>query len=204
MDFTGLYQHDPHFALAALCMIIVFTDGTCPQWVSYYLEEEQDVLDEFERFNVIFLPAMLPFLHSSNPPAATFFLDHSLLNLPGFGVYVITMGKKIGGVMKYKLYGGSGTESDKGMPLRLSHYDSFDSYGHMWSKEMRKAYEDGYRVLGKSVVAWMPMPDLLHQARALVLLLESAISVSFGFLTPGCTALSHMRLWSNDRLGYTG
>lgn len=75
------------------------------------------------------------------------------------------------------IYVDSGTQSETGLELRFRDYDEL----RILSRFTAAAVDEGYEIVHKGVICWLPIPDSTAYVStlALILLLEALFSIIF-------------------------
>ena len=148
-----------------------------------------------------FDPGLLDVVNGAIPPTTEFFKTLPSHLSSCWGVYVIVLRKA---EFRPKFYVGSGTHARRGITARLRTYDR----GYPLSQWVQHAVEDGYKVVHKGVLCWIPIPAAAQVPidRLLILALEGALAFIFWTMKRRIDdySMSHICLWNRLMLGYDG
>ncbi|KAK3080238.1 hypothetical protein LTS18_002775 [Coniosporium uncinatum] len=119
-----------------------------------------------------------------------------------WGVYLLTLEKPGCGT---RIYVGSGTDKVRGVVARLWCYDN----GVTLPLYVDKALRDGFTIVRKGLLCWIPLPSAseIPAFRALFLVLETAFTFSLWTMRSKSSYgfdVSDTRPWTLDALQYDG
>jgi hypothetical protein len=143
----------------------------CPRFISELYDTPNDFIEHFGSAELEMLPELLAMLDSSRIPNPNTLAEKSLEIRKGFGVYVLVLTR---GDAVNMYCGKSARKKGPAIVDRLKDYDSWQSL----PAKVASALQDGFRIVGKSLVAWMPIPDPVDYATqaALCLIIESVVA----------------------------
>lgn len=150
-------------------------------------------------------------INSDTPPDPDWFLQLATKVLGLWGIYVASLGKAGYPPIEYC---GEGSEAIRGLPSRMADYDKFNkarpnvSDKSSCPSQVRKALNDGYKIVHIGVLAWMPIPPAKYQPRCRVLCysMESTFTYLFWLMYSKTMDIEMISCcpWSLDSILYKG
>lgn len=195
-------------ALASAVMLQLETDHTCPGFVKRIFRDSSDVLYALDKSKVTFLPGLLDLLVTGTPPSVATFDGLSLPLKKGYGLYVLVLRKWIGDAFTgewhydFRLYLGSGTKKDAGIPSRFKNYDRDELYAVF----VADAIHFGWTVAHRCIIAWAPLVESTrhHHLRLLFLILEATLSHAYAMHDHDQMKSMEKAFWNPATLDYEG
>lgn len=156
----------------------------------------------FSNTSVEFAPGILHVLKSPDPPTIAYYKT-----LPQdapykcWAIYLLVLEKK---GCRTLIYMGSGTEATRGVASRFYRYDN----GTSLPVHVEEALDDGYTIVHKGLICWVPIPDVgvRHAVVALFLALEATFSIILWAMKSRTKdyGMPHLCPWSLDDMEYDG
>lgn len=184
--------------------------STCPNQQKHPLFSKvlstKAILDQLlSSVSVAFAPGLFDVLQSSTPPTVAFFKTLPTHCHELWAVYLIVLEAQ---GRRPKIYIGSGTDARKGVSGRLPIYHD-SSTSKILPSHVRNVLRDGYSIVHKGLICWIPLPDAdsVPILRVVMLVLEAVFTYVFWALhskTDYGYGLLHMCPWDWDNLEYDG
>lgn len=148
-----------------------------------------------------FAPGLLEVLGAAAPPTIEFFKSLPTDTLSRWGVYVIVLEKPL---CRPRLYIGSATNTIGSIRVRWQQYDD----GFLLPHWVEDALDDGYTIVHKGLLCWIPKPTaaLVPISRLLLVAVEAAFAYMFWAMKArlGDYGMGHICLWDRHTLEYDG
>ncbi|KAK7712357.1 Heat shock protein ssb1 [Diaporthe eres] len=142
---------------------------------------DEDVLNDIaSAANLTFAPGLLDALQSAAPPTVRFFESLPDRHLGLWGIYALVLKKRR---CITKIYIGSATDSDKGIPQRWKVYNRSRVGDKLLPSKVNEALKQGYKITHKGVLAWTAIPSAKDVPRFRLLFYAMEATFSFHFWT---------------------
>jgi hypothetical protein len=153
--------------------------------------------------SLVFAPGLFEIFNSATPPTVAYFksLPTDTKTTKRWAVYLILL-EKLG--CQPQIYIGIGTSASQGVSQRLSSY----SNSTLLPQYVRKALDDGYIIVHKGFLCWIPIPSpaLQPSLRVLFVALEATFAYIFWAMRTITRdyGIPHMCPWTRATLEYDG
>jgi hypothetical protein len=135
----------------------------------------QAVIEQLLAFaSLAFAPGLFEVLQASTPPTVSWFKCLPTNDEKRWAIYLLVLEKPS---CRPKIYIGSGTNSKHGVHVRLTCYDRQSNLPIF----VERALKDGYSIVHKGILCWIPIPLAADQPvlRVLFIALEATFSFVF-------------------------
>jgi hypothetical protein len=164
----------------------------------------QAVIEQLLAFaSLAFAPGLFEVLQASTPPTVSWFKAFPpTMRNDGLSIFLFYLEKPS---CRPKIYIGSGTNSKHGVHVRLTCYDRQSNLPIF----VERALKDGYSIVHKGILCWIPIPLAADQPVLRVLFIALEATFSFVFWAMQSTkdnafGMGKMCKWSRDTLEYDG
>jgi hypothetical protein len=198
------------FQAATLLQLVMLITWTCLSDTPFNQKNtlfarfftSQAVLEEVaSTASLVFAPGLFEVLQAATPPTIQFFKGLPTDTSSRWGIYVMVLEKCS---CRSRIYIGSGTNYKGGVRSRLKQYDD----GFLLPNFVEKALDEGYKIVHKGLLCWIPQPTAAKQPvnRLLFVALEAAFSYMFWTMKAVTKdyGMGHICLWDRFTLEYDG